>query len=355
MKKSVYLFIILLSGIVQNAWAQEVLTNQSIVAMNQAKVSRSLIIEKINISRCQFDMSANGLLSLKSIDVPESIMEAMLAVTRPTDVLNNEDVIRLTQAGLGRKLLTQKIQAGSTRFNVSTDGMIQLKVAKVPEAIIKIMMTPGAGPSPKPTAKTPAKVSQADARPATNQTERSTPAASQSGGSTQNCTTWNDRFTKKTVKASRVTLRGWKPGAVALNTVVGRGSANAFGIEDMEVHLIFRRDGDDLTLVLYASKPGIHTMFVSSDKPLMLLMQDESVLEFLPAEDSESDYSWGSGYSMDSEMLMYYRLKPEQVRTLTQKLIKEYRLNFYNRKFAQDAVNQSRALQVRSAAQCVMN
>lgn len=352
MIKYIYLLVYL---VFTSATAQEVLTNQSIIAMNQAKVSRSLIIEKINISQCRFDMSTSGLLSLKSVDVPESIMEAMLAVSRPTDVLSNEDVIRLNQAGLGRKLLTQKIQAGSTRFNVSTDGMIQLKVAKVPEGIIKIMMTPGAGPSPKPTTKTPAKVSQTTTQPAPDRTEHSTTATTQPSVPATDCSSWNDRFTKKTVKASRVTLRGWKPGAVALNTLVGRGSANAFGIEDMEVHLIFRRDGDDLTLVLYASKPGIHTMFVSSDKPLMLLMQDESVMQFMPAEDSESDYSWGSGYSMDSEMLMYYRLTPDQVRTLTQKTIKEYRLNFYNRKFVQDKINDGRAMQVRSAAQCVLN
>lgn len=352
MVKYIYLLVYLVftSATIQ---AQEVLTNQSVIAMSQAKVSRNLIVEKINISRCQFDMTTSGLLSLKSVDVPESVIEAMLAVTRPTDVISNDDVIRLHQAGLSRKLITQKIQAGSTRFNISTDGMIQLKVAKVPEGIIKIMMT--GGTAPKPATKTPTKVSQADVQPTMNRTERSIVAATQPSVSTQNCSTWNDRFTKKTVKASRVTLRGWKPGAVALNTVVGRGSANALGIEDMEVHLIFRRDGDDLTLVLYASKPGVHTMLVSSDKPLMLLMQDESVLEFLPAEDSESDFSWGSGYSMDSEMLMYYRLNPDQVRTLTQKLIKEYRLNFYNRKFAQDKVNEGRAIQVRSAAQCVMN
>ncbi|MBO0929813.1 hypothetical protein [Fibrella aquatilis] len=343
--------------------AQEVLTNQSVIAMYQAKVARPLIADKINVGRSKFDMTTNGLLELKSADVPESIMETMLSLTHPTDILTNDDVIRLYQAKLGRRLITQKIQAGPTRFDVSTDGMIQLKMANVPEGIIKIMMTSGGTAlTSKPDTKTQARVAQVNyTNPSTERgktaiTDSERPQGTKkSNGPTADCATWNDKFTKKTVRASRVTLRGWKPGAVALNTLVGQGSANAFGIEDMEVSLIFRADGNDLTLVLYASKPGIHTMFVSSDKPLMLLMQDGSVLQFLPAESSESDYSWGSGYSMDSEMLMYYKLSPEQARLLSQKLVKEYRLNFYNRKFAEDKVNESRALQVRAAAQCLLN
>lgn len=355
MRTLLFLFIFFIS--VTFCQGQDILTNQSIIALNQAKASRSLIVEKINSSTCQFDMSTLGLMSLKSVGLAESIMEAMLAVTRPTDVLHNEEVIRLYQAGLSRQLITKKISAGPTQFNVSTEGVIQLKTAKVPEQIIKVMMTGGTSSStpsaPKATKKTQTSIPPKETTRPLASAEK--PNTSSPKVSTPDCSSWNDRFTKKTVKASRVTLRGMKVGATLMNGLVGRGSANAFGIEDMEVHLIFRRDGNDLTLVLYASKPGIHTMLVSRDKPLMFLMQDESVIQFMPAEDSESDYSWGSGYSMESEMLMYYRITPEQVQTLTQKLIKEYRLNFYNRKFAQDTVNEGRAAQVRLAAQCVLN
>lgn len=350
-----FLFVFLSS--LSLAQAQEVLTNQSILAMNQAKASRSLIVDKINSSSCRFDMSTLGLMGLKSADLPESIMEAMLAVTRPTDLMHNEEVIRLYQAGLSRGLIIKKIQAGPTQFNVTTDGVIQMKTAKIPEQIIKVMMTGGAGSSPataKPGNKAQSSLIRNDNASLAKSTEKPSTPAARSTVSAPDCDTWNDKFTKKTVRASRVTLRGMKVGATLMNGLVGRGSANAFGIEDMEVHLIFRRDGNELTLVLYASKPGIHTMFVSHDKPLMFLLEDESVLEFMPAENSESDFS-GSGYSMESEMLMYYQLTSAQARILSQKLIKEYRLNFYNRKSAQDKVNDGRAQQVRLSAQCVLN
>lgn len=354
MRKGLLIFFFLrLSLLCQ---AQDVLTNQNVIALNQAKASRSLVIEKINTSTCRFDMSTLGILSLKGINLPESIMEAMLAVTHPTDVLHNEEVIRLYQAGLSRQLITKKILAGPTQFDVSTAGVIQLKTAKVPEPLIKVMMTGGPSkplPAPKTNGRVQASTTASVSIRHTASVGGPSASVSKASVSPPECTSWRDKFTKKTVRASRVTLRGMKVGATLMNGLVGRGSANAFGIEDMEVHLIFRRDGSELSLVLYATKPSIHTMFVSSDKPLMFLMQDESVLEFMPAENSESDFA-GSGYSIESEMLMYYKLSAEQTSILSQKLIKEYRLNFYNRKSAEDRVKDGRAQQVRLAAQCVL-
>ncbi|MDQ1089782.1 hypothetical protein [Siphonobacter sp. SORGH_AS_1065] len=328
--------------------AQEILTNQNIIAMDQAKASRRLIVEKINNSMGQFDMSVPGMLALKSVNIAEGIIEAMLAVTKPNDILTNENIIQLYNAGFSRKLITQRIQAGATQFNTSTDGVIQLKTAKVAEAIIKVMMTTSPATTPAVTPTTPTRLT-----PKVKQSSSAKKTAV-SNVSTSDCKTWYDEFTKKTVKASMVTLRGKKLGATLLNATVGRGSANVFGIEDLEVSLIFRRDNENFTLVLYASKPGIHSLFVSSDKPLMFLLEDKSVMEFLPAEHSESDFS-GSGYSLETEMLMYYTLNEAQAKTLTLTPIAKYRLNFYNRNYAEDTVNPNRAKQVQMAAACVLN
>ncbi|PQA56358.1 hypothetical protein [Siphonobacter curvatus] len=312
--------------------------------MNQAKASKNLIIEKINTASVHFDMTVSGMLALKSVGISEGIMEAMLAVTHPSDVLQNEQIIQLYQAGFSRRLITQRIQAGGTQFNTSTDGVIQLKTAKVPEPIIKVMMTTTPVSLPGNPVSKPSKATPAPSKTKTNVTQVNSP----------DCKAWRDKFTQKEVKASMVTLRGMKLGASLLNATVGRGSANMMGIEDTEISLIFRRDGPELTLVLYANKPGIHTLFVSSDKPLMFLMEDKSVLEFLPAEHSESDFA-GSGYSMETEMLMYYNLSAAQAQVLTSKLIKEYRLNLYNRNYVEDTVNANRAQQVRLAAACIVN
>ncbi len=127
---------------VQNLYGQkaEVLRNDDVVAMHQAKVSANLIKQKINMSERRFDMSVPGLLALKSVKLPEPIIEVMLTSTTPIDLMQNEHVIQLHNAGFSKRLIIQKIQAGPSRFNVTTDGLIQLRIAKVPEAITKVMI-----------------------------------------------------------------------------------------------------------------------------------------------------------------------------------------------------------------------
>lgn len=141
MKKTLTLIAFLFAFHSLLAQKGEVLNNTNIVAMCQAKVSDRLIIQKINMSKARFDMSVPGLLSLKSVKVPEPIMEVMLAATSPSDVLINENIIQMYQAGFSKKFMIQRIQAGPNRFDVTTDGLIQLRIAKVPEAVTKVMIT----------------------------------------------------------------------------------------------------------------------------------------------------------------------------------------------------------------------
>ncbi|WP_439556467.1 hypothetical protein [Dyadobacter sp.] len=139
--KTAFLFMAIILA-VQNLYGQkaEVLRNDDVVAMHQAKVSANLIKQKINMSERRFDMSVPGLLALKSVKLPEPIIEVMLTSTTPIDLMQNEHVIQLHNAGFSKRLIIQKIQAGPSRFNVTTDGLIQLRIAKVPEAITKVMI-----------------------------------------------------------------------------------------------------------------------------------------------------------------------------------------------------------------------
>ena len=126
----------------QKILAQETLTNQSIVAMQQAKLSRSLIEDKIRTSPNKFDLSTIGLLSLKTERIPDFLIDAMLSVATHRDVLHNNDIVNLCQGGISRTIIARKIQNTKTDFDLSTNGLIQLKTAKVPEPIVKLMMNP---------------------------------------------------------------------------------------------------------------------------------------------------------------------------------------------------------------------
>ena len=331
--------------VVGSVKAQEVLTNQAVVNMQQNKVSGNVMTDKIRMSKTNFDLSTNGLLQLISTKVSDSVLEAMMLGTTMTDVLTNADIIKLREANMSRKLMIQKINGSRTNFDLSTNGLIQLKNGKVPDAIQKIMMTAPSGQSmSQPTKNQQPAVATANAKP-----------MARTGNPTDmkgvRCQTWVDKFTKQNVTVSRVILRGKK----VSNILLGRSSSTLAGVEDMEVTLLFRRDDQNTVLVLYATKPGDNNLLVERNKTLMFLMDDESIVEFKPVMDSEYgiDFDY-SGYNLDSKLCVYYGITETQLRMLTKKTIKSYRLNTFNRHTHDDTVNQSRAEQVQVAARCML-
>lgn len=69
-----------------------------------------------------------------------------------TTPMHNEDVIRLVRAGLSEELVLAKIRMSETSFDMSTDAMVALAEARVPEPVIKAMMASTASPTEVPAA-----------------------------------------------------------------------------------------------------------------------------------------------------------------------------------------------------------
>jgi len=65
-----------------------------------------------------------------------------------TEVLTNEKVITMVQAGLPANIIVNKIRASKTNFNTSTDELIRLKQANVHDDVINAMVDPNAGALP---------------------------------------------------------------------------------------------------------------------------------------------------------------------------------------------------------------
>ncbi len=59
--------------------AGEVLTNESVIQMTKAGFSKDLILTKIRGSASRFELSVEGLIELKNSGVDESLIEAMMA------------------------------------------------------------------------------------------------------------------------------------------------------------------------------------------------------------------------------------------------------------------------------------
>jgi hypothetical protein len=68
---------------VASVGAQEILTNDSVIAMKKAGLSESVILAKIRSGQSKFDVSTSALVSLKQAGLSDAIIEAMLGAGGP--------------------------------------------------------------------------------------------------------------------------------------------------------------------------------------------------------------------------------------------------------------------------------
>jgi len=78
------LAVLLLVVVAATASAQEVLTNDAVVAMKKAGLSESVILAKIRGSKAKFDTSTQALVGLKQAGLSDAVIEAMVGHTGPS-------------------------------------------------------------------------------------------------------------------------------------------------------------------------------------------------------------------------------------------------------------------------------
>src|ERR1700682_4080267 len=87
------------------------------------------------------------------------------------EALDNAAVLRLVASGLSADIIVLKIERSQTRFDTSTDGLIALKDARVPDVVIRAMILRGDAQSSAATpAAAPATTAPATDPPTTSQT-----------------------------------------------------------------------------------------------------------------------------------------------------------------------------------------
>jgi len=83
------LFGILISNLVLSQTKADTLKNETIIKLTQSKLGDKLIINKINSSPVKFDISTDGLINLKKNGVTEAVLDAMIDIQSKID-LNKE-------------------------------------------------------------------------------------------------------------------------------------------------------------------------------------------------------------------------------------------------------------------------
>lgn len=94
------------------------------------------------------------------------ILVCLLALPLFADApLTNDDVITMVHAGISTDVIIEKIKTSPTAFTTTTQALVHLGEAKVPEAIIKLMIgTTPAATTPPPTTTTTANTTATAAR-----------------------------------------------------------------------------------------------------------------------------------------------------------------------------------------------
>ena len=72
------------------------------------------------------------------------------------EVLTNDSLVALKKAGLSDSIIIAKIKSSKTKFDVSTDGLIGLKKAGLSDQVIEAVVNAGAAPATPPAAAAPA-------------------------------------------------------------------------------------------------------------------------------------------------------------------------------------------------------
>ena len=64
----------------------------------------------------------------------------MFTASPPTEIMGNEDVIKLSNSRIGSAIVKEKLMRTPHKFDVSSEALVKLKDAKVPDAVIKDMI-----------------------------------------------------------------------------------------------------------------------------------------------------------------------------------------------------------------------
>ena len=140
----------------------------------------------IDIFTCQglvYELSIHGETPMKSwlVVFTLGVLLALSPVAADVETLTNEDVVKLTQAGLGSSVIVAKIASSQTAFDTSVEALDALSENEVAQEVLAAMLAAGSVEEEVPTTQSsagPIQGAPADSSAAT----RSSPASSSAGG-----------------------------------------------------------------------------------------------------------------------------------------------------------------------------
>ncbi len=104
------------------AQKQETLTNQSIIELHKAGLSKEVMLAKIQSTACEFDMSTTALINLKKLKLPDEVLNAMMEKDSGNEVEAPKATTVSADAKAGKTTSTNKKSAKPT---VPTEKVVE--------------------------------------------------------------------------------------------------------------------------------------------------------------------------------------------------------------------------------------
>lgn len=189
---------------------------------------------------------------------PAIVAQTKTAAAQPKpEVLSNTSIITMTKAGLGNPIIVSKIESSTCKFDLSTNGLIDLKKQGVADEVVQSMMNKGNNKPSTPSASTTTSNSSTTSG---TKTDPAKPAVS--GGATNidlvnhvytyNKTTQGVKPLEKAVAGTR-TKQGFFGGSVLLQ-VDGAKSSMRLSLDEATSFVINTSGPAAPELVLYHLK-----------------------------------------------------------------------------------------------------
>jgi hypothetical protein len=149
MKKLILLIITIFSIAIcypqqQQTDDSEVLSNESIISMFEAKMPKKIILSKIETTKNDFDMSSDAIISLTEKKLGEEIILTMFNALKDKrntlEVMTNEVVTEMFVKKVSKKVILAKIKESSGNYDLTTEGLIKLTTDKIPSDIQMAIM-----------------------------------------------------------------------------------------------------------------------------------------------------------------------------------------------------------------------
>ena len=126
--------------------AQVALTNEDLVKLSKAGLGEEFILNLIQQQPSRLATEAGRLVELKQAGVSERIVAAVVKKTPPREPLTSDGVVQLVKAGYSEGFVLDLIGQTQARFAMDATRIVQLKQAGLSERILSAMVASTGGP-----------------------------------------------------------------------------------------------------------------------------------------------------------------------------------------------------------------